>query len=440
MILEQNGGKLIASGGYGCVFSPSLKCENQDFINNNNISKLMTTKHAQDEYIQINKYKNILKVIPNYKKYFLLNNFVLCKPDKLTKKDLNGYTKKCKPLKKKKITYQNINKSLNKVMIINMPNGGINVKKFIQSYFVSSNIIKLNNSLIDLLVNGIVPMNKLNVYHCDIKEGNVLVQINQTTLITRLIDWGLSVSYKDNGKIPLKLYRRPFQYNVPFSSIFFNTDFMTLYNKFLEKNLNPNYFQIREFVINYIFIWNDIRGSGHLSTINNIIKKLTIQELPAIKQIKIKEHFIEYDFTYYYIIEYLSKILEKYTNNGSLDIMSYFENVFLKNIDIWGFIMIYIALYQYLYNTFDDLNEYQFEFITKIKYIIIHFLYESPLEPIKVSSLVNELAKLNIIVERDNSLDNIGGFSKIKLTKKNNKNNKQNKVRQSKKNKLYRRY
>ena len=61
MILEQNGGKLIASGGYGCVFSPSLKCENQDFINNNNISKLMTTKHAQDEYIQINKYKNIIR-------------------------------------------------------------------------------------------------------------------------------------------------------------------------------------------------------------------------------------------------------------------------------------------------------------------------------------------------------------------------------------------
>ena len=112
-------------------------------------------------------------------------------------------------------------------------------------------------------------MNKLNVYHCDIKEGNVLVQINQTTLITRLIDWGLSVSYNDKAKIPLKLYRRPFQYNVPFSSIFFNTDFMTLYNKFLENNLNPNYFQIREFVINYIFIWNDIRGSGHLSTINN---------------------------------------------------------------------------------------------------------------------------------------------------------------------------
>ena len=63
-------------------------------------------------------------------------------------------------------------------------------------------------------------MNKLNVYHCDIKDANVLVQINETMLKTRLIDWGLSFLYnkKHNG-IPRKLYRRPFQFNVPFSSI-----------------------------------------------------------------------------------------------------------------------------------------------------------------------------------------------------------------------------
>jgi len=423
MIINQKGGKVIASGGFGCIFYPSLKCDKQDIKDNNKISKLMTTKHAEDEYKQIYKYNYILKVIPNYENYFLLNDVVLCKPNKLTTEDLNGYKKQCKPLKKKGITYQNINKSLDKVMTINMPNGGINVKQFIRSYFVTSNIIKLNNTLIDLLVNGIVPMNKLHVYHCDIKEANVLVQINETTLITRLIDWGLSVTTTtaNSEKIPLKLYRRPFQFNVPFSSIFFNKEFMKLYNNFLELNLNPTYFQIREFVINYIFIWNDIRGSGHLSTINNIIEKLTIKHLTAIKKTKVKEHFIEYDFTYYYIIEYLSKILEKYTNNGSLDIMSYFENVFIKNIDIWGFTMIYIVLYEYLYNTFDDLNEYQMEFITKIKYIIIHFLYENPLEPINVSSLVNELTKLNTIIEKFNINNsskkleyNIGGFTKHK--------------------------
>ena len=53
MIINQNGGKVIASGGFGCIFYPSLKCDKQDLRDNNKISKLMTTKHAEDEYKQI---------------------------------------------------------------------------------------------------------------------------------------------------------------------------------------------------------------------------------------------------------------------------------------------------------------------------------------------------------------------------------------------------
>jgi hypothetical protein len=451
MTTKQNGGKVIASGGFGCIFEPALKCENTDDTTNNQISKLMTKKHAVDEYKQIEKYNRILRVIPNYGNYFLLNNFQLCKPAKLTKSDLKGY-KKCKALKKKGINATNVNKSLEKLLAINMPNGGIDVEKFTENYFVSSNIIRLNNSLIQLLVNGIVPMNKLNVYHCDIKDGNVLVDINETGLLTRLIDWGLSIVFdKNKNGIPRKLYRRPFQFNVPFSSVLFNKDFLLLYNNFLELNPTPDYFQIREFVINYIFIWNDIRGPGHLSAINDIIKKLTINDLTAIKKNKIKDHFIEYEFTYHYIVEYLSKVLEKYTNNGKLDLMTYFENIFLKNIDIWGFTMIYIVLYEYLYESFNELNQYQMEFISKIKYIIIHFLYESPIEPIDVSSLVEELTSLNKVIEKfdDEQIskkleyvssleDNIGGFVKNnKIKKSKTRKMKRNKKHKTKKRRLY---
>jgi hypothetical protein len=405
--VNQKGGKVIASGGFGCIFSPPLKCQGSSTRQPDTVSKLMTIKHANDEYKQIQKFKDILKVIPNFGNYFLLDNFELCKPDKLTKDDLIKFTKKCKPLKKKGITSKNINQNLDKIMTINMPNGGIDVEKFIEQYFVSSNIIRLNNSLIDLLVNGIVPMNKLNVYHCDLKDSNILVKVLETGLVTRLIDWGLSFQHIDNKKgIPKQLYRRPFQYNVPFSSVLFNKNFIELYSDFLSLYPNPDYYQIREFVVNYIFIWNDIRGPGHLSSINDIIKKLTIKDLPAIKKDKIKEHFIEYDFTYYYIVEYLSKILEKYTNNGSLGLMNYFDEIFLKNIDIWGFVMVYISLYEYLYEDYDNLNEAQMQFIVKLKYIIIHYLYESPIEPINVDSLVEELTSLNKVIEKfDTSIE-----------------------------------
>lgn len=437
------GGKVIGSGGFGCIFEPSLQCEGEIPDNQNQkLSKLMVSKYATDEFNQIQKYQSILRVVPNYADYFLLNDFKLCKPSKLTKLDLQGYGKKCKALKKKGITTSNINKSLDQLLAMNMPNGGIDVEKFVEHHFVNeftiSNMIALNNSLINLLKNGIGPMNKLNVYHCDIKDANVLIKMEDNKVKTRLIDWGLSVIFdktKSPIGIPKKLYRRPFQFNVPFSSILFNKDFTLLYNNFLGLHNNPDYFQIREFIINYIFIWNDIRGSGHLSSINDMIKKLTIRDLTAIKTEKIKEHFIEYQFTYYYIVEYLSKIVEKYTRNGKLELMVYFEDVFLKNIDVWGFTMIYIIFYEKLYKSFNELNEYQMEFITKLKYIIIHYLYESPITPINVSSLVNELTNLNEIIKKCNTnkpsaklayfialKDTIGGLPKTKTNKRTYKN------------------
>ena len=398
---NQIGGSVLASGGFGCIFKPALKCANSDVRDTNKISKLMIAKNATDEYNQIQQFKNILKVIPNYNQYFLLNNFVLCKPDKLTKADLSNF-KTCKPLKKKDINAKNINTSLDKLLTINMPNGGIDVEVFVYNYFNSNNVIQLNNSLINLLVNGILPMNKLNVYHCDIKDANILVKYNQIGLNSVLIDWGLSFIRTNKKTIPNKLYRRPFQYNVPFSSVLFNKEFINLYYKFLEVNHNPSYYQIREFVINYIFIWNKIRGSGHLSALNDIISKLTINQLPAIQNKKVKDHFIEYEFTYHYIIEYLSQILVKFTKNGKINLMTYFNNVFIKNIDIWGFTMVYIVLYEYLFKTFDNLNEYKIQFMNQIKYIIIYFLFENPLEPINIRSLVNELKKLNPIIEKFN--------------------------------------
>jgi hypothetical protein len=113
--------------------------------------------------------------------------------------------------------------------------------------------------------------------------------------------------------------------------------------------------------------------------------------------------------------------------------------------------MIYIVLYEHLYESFNELNQYQMEFINKIKYIIIHFLYESPIEPIDVSSLVNELTSLNKVIEKfeieQSSIkleyvstlqDNIGGFVKNKKIKKSKtRKMKRNKKHKTKKRRLY---
>jgi hypothetical protein len=165
-------------------------------------------------------------------------------------------------------------------------------------------------------------------------------------------------------------------------------------------------------------VWNEIRGPGHLSAINDIVKKLTIDELVGIKRNKVRKHVIEYDFTYDYIVDFIVRILEKYTKNGYFDIMKYFQNVFIKNIDIWGFLMMYIRFYEYFYNK-PSTNVYQKQFCNKIKEIILKYLYTNPLKPINIESLANELTKLNNFID---NFDSVGGrktiVKKRRFTKK----------------------
>jgi len=360
------GGKVIASGGYGCIFKPALKCKTQKNSLRGQITKLMKTKYAQKEYDDVIRFRAILSHIPNYDNYFLVDDFTLCEPKPLSQDDLKKYDKKCKALKKIDITSNNINQSLGKILALNMPNGGINVGNFIDKQRGSQSIINLNNSLIDLLLKGIVPMNGLHIYHCDVKASNVLVDSkNASKLITRLIDWGLSTTYNNEPFIPKILCRRPFQYNVPFSIVLFNNVFIDEYNDFITRREGkPTVPQIREFVVHYISKWINIRGSGHLKTINKQMDKLGL-------------------LTNHYIIEYLTKILDSYTYSNKFHLYEYFTKVFIKNIDIWGFTMIYMPLV--------DKKGLQ----KHLTSIFSRFLFENPTQQIDFQKLSYELRKIN---------------------------------------------
>ena len=62
------GGKAIASGGFGCVFSPALKCDGKKRTDDN-ISKLMKIKYAKNEFKDIQRFKGLLDSIPKYDDY-----------------------------------------------------------------------------------------------------------------------------------------------------------------------------------------------------------------------------------------------------------------------------------------------------------------------------------------------------------------------------------
>lgn len=392
------GGKAIASGGFGCVFNPSIKCKTRKNKEaESGITKLMKTKYAKAEYKEIQEFKSLLDDIPNYSNYFLLDGFSLCEPEELTKEDLDNFDKKCKSLKKIDITASNVNKSLDKLLSLNMPYGGVDVGDYVEREKMDyKKIHKMNVALIELLKKGIVLMNERNVFHCDIKDSNILVKDEGYSEVnTRLIDWGLSTTYKSGEKIPKPLTNRPFQFNVPFSVVLFNDTFAKMYAEFLKKHKEPTFFIIRSFVINYVISWVNKRGPGHLQALNSIFKEFFERGLINIEE-QFKNDLIEFDYTFYFIFEYISYVLFKFTRDGKFEKMEYFSQVFLKNLDIWGFCMTYLPILEYLSGYYDKLCDCELEIIEKIKEMILYVI-ECSYVPIDVDKIVAKLDDLNAL-------------------------------------------
>ena len=447
-MFKNKGGKVIASGGYGCVFSPALKCEGSNKRNKNKITKLMTERHAKDEYDEINSIKEKLKDISDYKDYFLVSDLTLCKPAKLEKSDIKSFKKKCSALPKDKITKDNINDSLDKVLALNMPNGGIPVDDYLYENGSIKKILNTNNSLIKLLQNGIIPMNEKNVYHCDIKDSNILVDEINNNLLTRLIDWGLSTQYipdKDND-FPKTWRNRPLQFNVPFSVIIFSDAFVQKYTEYILNDGKVDEDSLRPFVIDYIHFWIKERGSGHYRFINQIMGILFSRQLTSVNESD-KSILIENDFTMTYITNYIIEILIHFTRfreNGTLNLRIYLDTVFIKIVDIWGFVSTYYPILEIFNENYNNLSEEQEEIFELLKELFIKYLYSPRVEPIHENELISDLQKLSKMFSRESSNFTASGIKnkKKKTIKKKSKQNskmrfKKPKKSKTKKNKLF---
>jgi serine/threonine protein kinase len=417
------GGNILASGGFGCVFSPALKCEGEMKRENNKISKLMTETHAKEEYEEIVSIKEKIDNIPNYKDYFLLYDINLCKPARLTETDLSNFTKKCKALPKDNITKDNINSKLSETMILNMPNGGMAVDDFLYKHGSIQNMREINKSLRELLKNGIIPMNKKYIYHSDIKDSNILVDNFETSIKTKLIDWGLSTEYTPfkNEPFPRTWRNRPFQFNVPFSVIIFSEDFIEKYTKYIEDGGEIEKEHLQEFVILYILFWMKKRGPGHYRFINEIMYMLFSKSLNGLSQSELKV-YIETEFTMPYITDYIVEILlhfTKFRENGTLNLREYLDNIFIKNVDLWGFCSSYFPYLELLFNNYKKLNENEVKLFNLVKQIFIT-IYTTRTTEISHTHIFGILENIDNILEKISdipvSINKVSSIKKLKTT------------------------
>lgn len=377
------GGKVVGSGGFGCVFRPALKCKGKPRTAKKMISKMMTTKHAKAEYEEINKYKRILKTIPNYNRHFLLNDITICEPDALTRADLKKFNRKCHALEDDYVA-ETINSSMNgKLQILNIPDGGMDLKKYMTKIGYAE-LPVVSNKLLVLLVGGVVEMNKKNVLHADLKDSNILMDENGATII----DWGLSTTYTLKS-IPDKLMNRSLFYNLPFSGILFNNLFNEMYSHFLSTNPIISNQTIRIFVESFVKEWFDYRGKGHYSIVKRIFGYLFVSDIIDTDKIAMD-----------YIVSYLSAIIVEFEDNGKINLLKYFNNVYRHIIDIWGFLTIYLSILELLAENYKNLNKPELTLYDAIKKLVLTQMYEPRIKPNNINELVIQIKALNPLFKK----------------------------------------
>lgn len=398
-MFSRKGGKPINSGGYGCIFKPALKCKNSK-KREHGISKLMTKEHADSEFDTITKFTDTIRKIPNYKDYFLIDQISTCEPSKLTQTDLKAYNVICGSLSKKDFTASNVNTKLSELRSLNLPDAGIDLDNYVSSRPLTVDlIIKINTHMIQLLNNAVIPMNKLNILHMDMKGANIMIHVDDDTF--KIIDWGLADIY-DGNYVPIVSTNRPIQYNTPFSAILFNDTFQTIYTELLHNtpnildNSEENNDKLETFIINYYFYWLNERGAGHHHYIELIFRNLILHKFNKFVTNEDITNLAQYYF-YTLMVDYIANILKKYTTDDKFDDNLYFKEVYSKNVDVWGLLMTYEILLPQIHS--GELTDIQRnEIYSFISELIMNFLYSNSTEPIDTNRVTNYIENFNKIL------------------------------------------
>jgi hypothetical protein len=112
--------------------------------------------------------------------------------------------------------------------------------------------------------------------------------------------------------------------------------------------------------------------------------------------------YIEKKYTIPYIINYLVEVLlhfTKFKSDGSLNLRIYLDNVFIKIVDVWGFIISYIPLYELLFENYNNLTKNQHIILSKLKKIFLKYLYEPRIQSINIENLEYDLKEINRFIE-----------------------------------------
>lgn len=259
--------KLLASGGFGCVFKPAFTC-NDKLLNEKYITKLQKESFSSSNEVYISY------LIKKYKKYkdFFIPVIKSCKLDikKINKTDV----KECNLIRNIDIKYVLLKlEYLESDKLSSIKDSIINNKKL---------YIFLFNSFIYLL-KGLKVLKHLNIIHFDLKSDNILFDRN--TKYPKIIDFGISIPLDNlNNNLNKYFYVYSVDYYIwPLEVHFIN------YLIHVDQNITED------------TIFNITNTYYNSNLFNKILKK------------KLKEYLIEESINFYY--HYVNKTSEYIIND-----------------------------------------------------------------------------------------------------------------------------
>ena len=180
-MFNQKGGKYVARGSFGCVYSPNLICDTQGIDipqDMNKVSKVVEITNLEEEWKPIDHFK--LNTLDPENEYFIyplaacnISSNTISSDNEFYKCDLYKTTNNRKIKEKFANTIQ--------------PNGGV------VTYKRKSDLNFENNwDLYANLLIGLGILHKNNIYHRDIKEDNI---VYLPVGGFRYIDFGLTLGY-----------------------------------------------------------------------------------------------------------------------------------------------------------------------------------------------------------------------------------------------------
>ena len=95
----------------------------------------------------------------------------------------------------------------------------------------------------------------------------------------------------------------------------------------------------------------------------------------------------------------------------------YLDNVYIKIVDVYGFISVYYPLLELLFENYDKLNDNQMEMLNLLRGIFVTYLYSERTEPIDIDDLVGYLEDIGKLIDNEYNETSASGIRKKKFRK-----------------------